>query len=104
MIDDGIMWEIPKTRTTPYSEIVYNDPTFHEWHEWFAWYPVKMIYWNHNEDGFGKGMRVYKWMWLKKIVRRKVIDQHGGPGREGSDFKSTHWEYTTLMDMLKYGH
>lgn len=92
--------------TTPYSEVVYVSPAFYEWHEWFAWRPVKMIYWNTgDEDGFGKGIRVYKWVWLKKIVRRMILDDISRPGTEGSwPHVKKYWEYTTLMDLLKYGH
>ena len=89
---------------SPYSEVPYSDPTFGPWKEWFAWYPVKIIYWNHHEDGFGKGIRYYKWTWGTVILRRRVIDLHDGPGRESASFQSKHWEYTTLMDMLKRGH
>lgn len=92
--------------TTPYSERVYVSPAFYEWKEWFAWRPVKMVYWNTgDEDGFGKGIRVYKWVWLKKIIRRKVYDRHDGPGREMViPMGVTHYEYATLMDLLKHGY
>lgn len=105
MIHAGIMWETPTAMVTPFSEQVYIDPVFEPWHEWFAWRPVKMVYWNHHADGFGKGIRVYKWVWMKKIVRRMVKDRVDGPGRE-SVWPQTrkYWEYTTLMDLLKHGH
>lgn len=101
MIDDGILWELDKVIKTPYSDIIYYDPTFSKWEEWFAWRPVKQVYYYHHSDGFGKGIPVYKWVWLKTILRRKVIDDIGGPGREGARFKRSSYEYTTLIDMLK---
>lgn len=90
--------------TSPYSEVTYYDPTFCPWEEWYAWKPVKMVYWHTgNEDGFGKGIRVYKWIWGEKILRRKVIDRLSGPGRETAGI-SKYWEYTTLMGLLQSGH
>ena len=110
MIDDGIdssvLWALLGTRMSPYSDHVYANPTFYEWHEWFAWHPVKMIYmYRGDEDGFGQGMKTYRWVWLQKIVRRKVIDDFSRPGTEGSwPTKRKNYEYTTLMDLLKNGH
>lgn len=97
------MLETPTAISTPYSDITYIDPTFTEWKEWFAWRPVKMVHWRLTH-GDVPGFRYSKIVWLKKIVRRKVIDWHGGPGRESSEFTKTYYEYTTLMDLLKHGY
>lgn len=86
--------------TSPYSNVAYYDPHYEPWKEWFAWYPVKKQYW--VEGQIAKHTE-YKWVWLKKINRRKVIDQVDGPGREAG-YGKTYWEYATLMDMLANGH
>lgn len=102
MIDDGIMWETPTARTTPFSEKVYLEPTFYPWKEWFAWYPVKKILWDLESEHV---KRQYNWVWLKKINRRMVIDDIGRPGTEGSwPHTKKYYEYATLLEILKYGH
>lgn len=89
-----------------YATIIYRDPTFENWHEWFAWYPVKVVTFKEIEiSSFGVAtyyLKVYNWVWCKKIARRKVIDLIDGPGREGAGTK-TYYEYTTLMELLR-GH
>ncbi len=99
MIDDMIQWSPPTVTTTPYSEQVYIDPKFGPWKEWFAWYPVKKILWDNEEY-----VRIYKWIWLQKINRRKVVDWDDGPGRESCAVRRKYYEYATLLDLLKYGY
>lgn len=89
-----------------YAMVVYNDPVFDPWHEWFAWYPVRVVNFKEMEmTSFGVAsyyLKIYNWVWLKKIARRKVIDRLDGPGRE-AELKRIYWEYTTLMELLR-GH
>lgn len=84
--------------------VVYNDPVFDPWHEWFAWYPVRVVNFKEMEmTSFGVAsyyLKIYNWVWLKKIARRKVIDRLDGPGRE-AELKRIYWEYTTLMELLR---
>ncbi len=83
----------------------YNNPKFHPWHEWFAWYPVRVVTFKDLElaDFSSYHIKVYNWVWLKKIARRKVVDYLDGPGRETLGSR-IYYEYTTLMDLLKHGH
>ncbi len=84
-------------RSSPYTEKIYLSPTFKQWHEWFAWHPVKMIYVSNYDDGFAKSVHTCRWVWLEKILRREVIESWCSTPKK-------HYEYTTLMDMLKHGH
>jgi len=85
----------------------YNSPKFYNWNEWFAWYPVRIVTFKEVElSTFGVAthfIKIYNWIWLRKIARRKVVDYLDGPGREGAG-KNTYYEHTTLMDLLKNGH
>ena len=89
-----------------YAMVVYRDPTFGTWHEWFALYPVRVVNFKEIEmTSLGVAtyyLKVYNWVWLRKVARRKVTDRWDGPGREGAGTK-TYYEYTTLMDLLR-GH
>ncbi len=84
-------------RSSPYTEKIYLSPIFKKWHEWFAWYPVKMIYVSNHDDGFAKSIHIHRWVWMKKIWRREVVESPYSTPK-------IHYEYTTLMDMLKHGH
>ena len=99
----GLSDESTMDKNIKYAMRVYNNPTFESWHKWFAWYPVRVVKFHRVElTSFGVGeyfLKHYKWVWLKEVARRKVIDSLDGPGREGAG-KKTHYEYTTLMDLL----
>lgn len=86
-----------------YGERRYVNPKFEAWEEWFAWYPIKMNRWVEINDMLDTHIKVCNYVWLKKILRRKVIDCRAGPGREFAGNK-IYYEYTTTMDILKYGH
>lgn len=89
-----------------YAMYVYNRPSFGEWHKWFAWYPVRIVQFHRVElTSFGVGeyfLKHYKWVWLKEVARRKVIDELDRPGNEGAGSK-IYYEYTTMMELLS-GH
>jgi hypothetical protein len=62
-----------------------------------------MIYW-YDEYPFSADcpIKLSKIVWLKTILRRRVLDSRAGPGREfAPPVKYT--EYTTLFDLLKWG-
>lgn len=70
------------------------------WHEWFAWYPIHKVIWRDmgelDPEFEGYKLRVWKYVWLRKIHRRKVYfetDIHG--------LIST-YEYVDTEDLLLY--
>jgi hypothetical protein len=48
-------------------------------------------------------IKLSRWVWLCKVLRRRVIDHHAGPGREFAQ-SVQHWEYTTVFNLFKWGH
>lgn len=90
-----------------FAQHYYNNPSFGTWYEWFAWYPVQVVTYHEIDlstigvDTFH--LKVYNWVWLKKVSKRKVIDSLDRPGLEGLH-KKVYYEYTTLMELLKNGY
>lgn len=99
MIDkySGIYRGPPRGQTTPFSDIVYYDPVFSEWKEWFAWYPVRII----DQHCVESGLKVQRWVWFQKILRRKVVDAKGNIRRRKLQSATVNYEYTTLLFILK---
>ena len=67
---------------------ILTDGTQEPWHQWFAWYPVKRNLWltvSGDESSSMNGVHVHRWIWLKKIYRRRVYK----PGSDGG----WRWEY-----------
>lgn len=90
-----------------YAMRIYHRPSFGSWHEWFAWYPVRVVSFKEAKISYigmtGYYLKYYRWTWLKKIARRKVVDHFDGPGRESAG-SSNYYEYTTTMELLKSGY
>jgi hypothetical protein len=86
-----------------YGHRYYIQPERKAWDAWFAWYPVKLIYW-YDQDPFSSDhpIKLSKIVWLTRILRRRVIDHHAGPRREFAE-SVAHWEYTTVLNLLKWG-
>ena len=86
-----------------YSHHQYVNPTCGEWHTWFAWRPVKMCYWKKSSEEFY--LKCAKTVWLKKIIRRKVVDFYwlnhiNNVPLIKSD--NIFYEYTTLEDIIRW--
>lgn len=88
-----------------YATHIYITPEFYSWQQWFAWYPVQVVVYKplSNDPDEVTYIRLRQWVWLKKIARRKVVDDFYRPGLEGVG-KATYYEYTTTMELLKHGH
>ena len=86
-----------------YGHRFYVRPERQRWESWFAWRPVQMLYW-HDQAPFSTEhpCKLGKIVWLTRILRRRVIDHHAGPGCEFAP-SFDHWEYTTMFDLLKWG-
>ena len=100
----GLSSQSTASKKLKYAMVIYHDPTFENWHEWFAWYPVRVVSFKEIDMTSVAVatyyLKYYNWVWLKKIARRKVIDNFDGPGRE-AELKKVYWEYTTLMELLR---
>lgn len=96
--------KMTNSKNLRYAINTYINPSFGKWEEWYAWYPVRLVKLKpHDTIEQVYYIKVFKWVWLQKIVRRKVIDMLDGPGRESAGSK-VYYEYTTLMELLNNGH
>lgn len=75
------------------------------WEPWFAWHPVQLIYWCDEYPMQEYPIKLGRVVWLSQLLRRRVIDHQAGPG-PGQEFAPAvnHWEYTTVFNLLKWGH
>ena len=86
-----------------YGHRFYIRPERGPWIPWFAWHPIQLVYWHDEYPMHDYPIKLSRWVWLCKVLRRRVIDHHAGPGREFAQ-SVQHWEYTTVFNLFKWGH